>query len=343
MRIRLICGALLGLAVALHASAAAPPGPPTFYASSLPLQQKDIGMTEGDQLQFFCTGSHAHVDPLRGSIPVCGNDRLEATRGTTIEVDYVYVESHRGDCADAATSDVTLTGSEVARKTLIAKEVSEIVTAITSHFAPAAVPAAAAASPPPPHVCVVRFQYVLKLERATATLAVASKAEADVKASQPLVTGPEEHWFITGDAIVRGVKELKYDAASKTVVQRDKPQQFYVGFNYMVGDVLERYPQFSGRRTVFKLMLSPTKNPFDSIGAGVGYRLVDGVFQLPDAKSDSTSQGDISGGLVLFVGHFWSKNDRVDAATGAVTQGGRSQSWRFGLSYDVATLLGWLN
>lgn len=349
--IRWVCCALAALACAapVRAQSTAPDGAPvTIYASLLGQPAWTKESKPGDQLQFYCSDS---FEPLSADnatyagLGVCSNERLKATRGKTIEVRYVFVWTGTG-CPSDPGDIVMLEATEVPRKTLLASELKEVVGAISSRNLVAMnfklnLDGAPATSK---FLCWLPLAHVLQRERATVNMTVTVKATGDtkdVKNNYTLVTGPAEHWFVTGDAVVRGVKELKYDSTSKTVVERDKPQQFYVGFNYMLGDVLTKYPQLAGERVVVKLMLSPTKHPFDSIGAGVGYRLIDGVFQLPDGKSDN-SKGDVSGGLVLFVGHFWSKNDKVDAATDAVAQSGRSQSWRVGLSYDVSTLLGWL-
>ncbi len=336
MNIRLFCGVLLGAASSMpvQASDSDTSKSPVVYVSRLPLTEAaPATKKQTDQLNFFCRARFDRLPPGASveGLPGCEDERLESTRGTTVEVDYVYL-APKSQCDTHANADVALDVDEKSRKTVIAKEFSELVTAIASGAAKLDAQADLAVASPTV-VCVMPLRHVLQLERADANLTVSLKSAPDAKASLPLVTGPKEHWFITGDAIVRGVKELKYDPDSKTIVEREKPQQLYLGINYMMGDVLRKYPWYSGERVVAKFMFLPNKHPFDSIGAGIGFRVVDGVFK----------DNDISGGLVIFAGSFWSKNDAVETSTGAVTQRGRSQSWRFGLSYDVSTLLGWLN
>jgi hypothetical protein len=342
-------GALVALASGMFgmagASVAATPGAiPTFYLSKLPLDQPlTTATTPTDEFQFYCQSDLKPVGDGaftadKSLLVACGNDRLLSTRNDPVEVDLVQL----GACPAGVPPDAKLKIEEKARKTVFATEVSSLITALASRqISGAGVEGLVPGAPALPIACVTPLRYVLQDTRANATLSVTFASSKDNPTYQ-VVTGPPEHWFVTGDAIVRGVKELKYDPTAKTVVERDKPQQFYVGFNYMFGDVLTKYHQLAWQRGVVKVMLSPTKKPFDSVGVGLGYRLIDGAFHRLDDTTDAGAKGDISGGLVLFVGRFWSKNDKVDATTGAVTQGGRSQSWRVGLSYDVSSLMGWL-
>lgn len=148
-----------------------------------------------------------------------------------------------------------------------------------------------------------------------------------------LVTGAKEHLFLSGDAVVRGAKELKYDSSTKGVYERDKPDQLYLGINALVGDVYGHYDALSINRFAGKLLISPNKRPFDSVGLAIGYRFKD--------LTDSANGPVASGGLMLFVGHFWTKGDSA-ANDGGASDGKRTQSWRVGLSYSLDTLLGWL-
>ena len=342
-------------------------GLPTLYASKLLLDSpsKDGDKIKaGDQLLLYCNDGFKPVKQngpreLPTPVGVCKDARILAGQGTSLSVVFVlppvadpdpaHKDTHGNPilvCPPADDKEIALGVKEASRKTAFALEATAIVTAFAAHDASGqkAFVAPPAGDTPPPLACYVPRTYLLTMPRATADLTAvvganaadalrAGNADDKDKAARELITGPTEHWFISGDAIVRGVKEIKYDSTAKTVVERDKPEQFYLGINWQWGDVLAREKAFSTNRLVGKVMFLPAKHPFDSVGVGLGYRFVDGVFSAQDG---------VSGGLVLFGGHFWSKNDKVDATTGAVTQSGRSQSWRVGLSYDVSTLLGWL-
>lgn len=342
---------------------------PTLYASKMLLDAPSMDgakVQADDQLKLYCNDGFEPVKQnveweLPARVGQCKDVRIQAEQGTKINVVFVlppvpdpdpkHKDTH-GDpimtCPPNDDQDVALGVKEVSRKTAFALEATAIVSAFAAHEANGAGGAKALVHAPhldqPLLACYIKRTYVLTMPRATADLTAvvganaadalrAGNADDKDKAARELITGPTEHWFISGDAIVRGVKEIKYDSTAKTVVERDKPEQFYIGINWQWGDVLAREKAFSTNRLVGKVMFLPAKHPFDSVGVGLGYRFVDGVFSAQDG---------VSGGLVLFGGHFWSKNDKVDATTGAVTQSGRSQSWRVGLSYDVSTLLGWL-
>lgn len=289
------------------------------------------------KLNFFCTAgfkrlsveTDALLNTKEPPLQACDDDRLLIKKGDALEVVYVGVDA--GDCPKA--TDIVLNVQEHARKTAAAAGFAAIVDFVITKASDApAVTKAHESVPPPPQLCFVAGTYKLIYDRATADVAVSLKGTPDDKATKQIITGPIEHWFLSGDAVVKGVKELKYDKDQKAIFARDKPEQLYLGINWMNGDVYGKYSTVSMERAVLKLLLSPTRHPFDSFGLGVGYRFA-------DFSSEGTLQPN--GGFILFAGHFWSKNEQVDTS-GVVNQGGRSRSWRVGVSYGLDSLLGWL-
>ncbi|MEO8007517.1 MAG: hypothetical protein ABI728_03210 [Betaproteobacteria bacterium] len=151
----------------------------------------------------------------------------------------------------------------------------------------------------------------------------------DAPPSVTVLTGRTENWFLSGDVLVKGAKQLKYDSSSKTITEKEKPSQIYLGINYMIGDLYTPYDWMDPHRLVIKGLLSASKSPFDSYGVGIGYRFAEGIYD-PNAKTNS--------GFVLFVGSFWTKGDQETAAIDSK----RTQSWRLGISYSLGTALDWL-
>jgi hypothetical protein len=195
--------------------------------------------------------------------------------------------------------------------------------------------------PGPPKTACLKIwgDIVLTEERATLKVSApfppAAAAKADEKTEPPsfnVITGSNEHFFISGDVIVDGAKQLKYDSDTKSITEKDKPNQIYLGINYMLGDLYSPADALSKDRIIIKGLLSPSKKPFDSFGIGLGYRFAEGIFD-PENKANS--------GFVVFVGSFWTKSDQLDGQT-VSTDSTRKQSWRVGIGYSLGAALDWL-
>ncbi len=308
----------------------------TLYVSKISLDKRpdpaDIPGAEV-KLSYYCAEGfrrlNQEVDAVRGQpiwpLKACTEDRFLSHKADELRV--VYVEWQAGTCA--LSEDVVFHVEETSRKTALATGISAVVKTILDKQS-----MWAAVQPQPLQLCFTAFKQVLINDRATAEVSVSFKSSPDEKASKQLITGPAEHWFLSGDAIVKGAKELKYDPDKKAIFSRDKPEQLYLGINWMVGDVYSRYDRLSTQRAVLKLMILPSRHPFDSVGVGVAYRFADGVIDFESGLKPT-------GGFMVFAGHFWTKNDTVDAS-GNTTQDGRSRSWRIGVSYGLDSLLGWV-
>lgn len=318
----------------------------TIYVTGLDLLALPAGVTTlGDltderwadaqkgPLQFFCSQP--------GAAPVAQGDtqlprvrRCDALRRITTALDEVQVVrldvALDKSCKARLARDADVQFVEAKRSSLLGeqlKTVLEFVANKASEAPPALVPQKV--------WCPDVRRYTLRHERALLTVKASYKgaAEGDAGASLVITTGPAEHLFLSGDAVVRGANEVKWDAGTRTLVARDKPEQLYLGFNYMVGDLFQKHDGASLQRLVFKVMVQPSRKPFDDFGVGVGYRFADGVFNLGD-KQDN-------GGFMVFGGAFWTRNDALDDQ-GAVVKGKLTRSWRVGVSYSLDALLGWI-
>ncbi len=303
---------------------------PVLYVSRLPLENRSTALADlkEQDLQFYCVAGHgadANPSDRLPQVDACKDRRLMATQGDTLTV--LYVTRQLGECG-APPDDVELSVAEKSRKTAFSEGLSKVLKFIADKDAKAMVPTAQL------KVCYHPMSYVLQEVRADAKVSVTLAKGEKGKLEAQYMTGPEENWFLSADAVVRGARELKYDTASKSVQQRDKPEQAYLGINYMVGDLYRPYKPMALERTVFKLMLSPSRRPFDAYGIGVGYRFAEGFKLTGDAPQPT-------GGFIVFVGSFWTRDQQTDA-NGVTTSQGRTQSWRVGVSYGLDTLFDWL-
>jgi hypothetical protein len=257
----------------------------------------------------------------------CLGQRAIGKAKTQLVVTQVLVAKD-GNCSDLKGFGVEV--KEDKRETVVAAGLKELFKAVSPTLS------TMNANALPPAWCTKSERFATTLDRSTLTVSAKTRDTPPVAvATTSVQTGPTEHLFITGDLLVKGAKELKWDNATKTLSAREKADSLYVGINWMKGDVLSRQDAASMDRLVFKLSFLPTRKPFDSFGVGIGYRLSESVFTL-----DANQAKD--GGVMLFAGHFWTKSDALDAAGQPINGGKREKSWRLGISYSFDTLLGTL-
>ncbi len=163
-----------------------------------------------------------------------------------------------------------------------------------------------------------------------------------------VTTGPKEHWFLGLDLPVTSRKTLKYDSESQTLKPREEHNQFFLSFNYMLGDILldpddalsaekaSHPPQDALVRHALddlsvKFFLNASSKPLDSAGVGLGYRL--SKIGLKGGGRDFSLKG-----VSLYGGYFWTKEDEINNGE-VVKRGGRDKSWRFGVTFDIAAMI----
>jgi hypothetical protein len=186
--------------------------------------------------------------------------------------------------------------------------------------------------PPPPLRCIAR-PYRLVERRAHLKVRV-SHAEADgekVDAETTLVTGPEEHWYLSADIPVRRIDELALDE-NGNATPKDTPQRFLVGLNFGLGDILsDGRGGLDGLRDnlVLKLQLAMSKRPFDRIGAGLALR---GTY----LKSFGLDFDVVS----PFLGVLWSRN--TDEVASAPDGERWTAGFQVGLCFNLDRALAWV-
>lgn len=167
-------------------------------------------------------------------------------------------------------------------------------------------------------------------ERAAAPAATDKPDASTQEHTVTVIKGSPEHWYLGIDLPVTNSKTLKYDSASNSLLPVGSGHQLYLSINYLIGtDVFEADDASWNKRFSAKAFIAAQSRPFDSVGLGIGYRL------------RGWKALDLNG-FEFFAGHFWTKQDEL-ASGGAQLNTGTKGSWRFGISYDLSTGLGWLN
>lgn len=257
---------------------------------------------------------------LSGQLVECNDSRLFAGEGGVIRVIYV---AEATDCSSSISLPL-LDPVETERNSLLTIQVRQL---LAYQFGGKALANT---------VCAWAWPDIhLTRERAEVVIKTTDPAEPKNPVEFRVITGAKENWFLTGDVLTKGAKELKYDVDNKAITQRDKPEQVYIGINYMIGDVYGKLPPLDVGRTVIKLIATPNRQ-LDSVGLGLGYRLP-GAFSFGTSKVDSVDHS----GVVIFVARMWTKSDSVNGTTVA-RDNRREASTRIGISYSIGTALGWI-
>jgi hypothetical protein len=179
--------------------------------------------------------------------------------------------------------------------------------------------------------CNQPFTHTLKYDRSTLKVSAVDKEGKELEAVT-VITGPKEHLYLGLDLPVSKRKQLKYDQATQTLQPQDKNPQLYLSINWYFGDLAgkqDKVSDWSLDRLSLKALVVADTRPLDSYGLGLGY-------QLPKLKIADLSP------VSVFVGHFWTKEDRVAASGAAELNQGTGRDWRLGITYDMSSGLKYL-
>jgi hypothetical protein len=171
----------------------------------------------------------------------------------------------------------------------------------------------------------------LKAPAAPTAAPKAEEAAEDVlKPKAELLTGPIEHWFLSADVPLNDVKALSFDKDTNQVTLSDEPSTFYLGVNFLLGDIKETSRPFL-QNLVFKAMLKASKHPLDSVGVAIGLR-----------GQWLAKWGLNLDALTPFVGWTSTQEDAVET-NGTVTKRARRNSeLRFGVSLNLDQAVKWV-
>jgi hypothetical protein len=171
--------------------------------------------------------------------------------------------------------------------------------------------------------CIIRRHPLMK-ERATVTVSATQEARAD---SIELTTGPKEHWYLSADVPLTRTTVLDFDPESGAF-ETEQPSTFYLGVNFLVGDVL------SERRRWFedlgvKALVKASRRPLDSYGVALTWR---GSLFRPLGLDFNL--------IAPYVGWVSERQDEPEE-NGSARQG-HEADWLMGISFNLDVVLGWL-
>lgn len=176
------------------------------------------------------------------------------------------------------------------------------------------------------------YAYQLQHVRGTVTVTALSSDGETVLETKKVTTGPKEHWYLSLNLPVINRSTLKYDSGSASLHPKSDTQQLYLGVDYVLADVLDPPDNFGSewyKQFGFKFMMLASKKPLNSVGTALSYNLPPLV-------------GGRLGAFSIFGGHFWTKQDKVEA--GVVDENSvYDGSWRVGISYSLDDAVQWVS
>ena len=168
-------------------------------------------------------------------------------------------------------------------------------------------------------------QYTLVKPNGAVTVSATIDKEKEEK--MEIFTGPTEHWFLSADLLLLKLSQAKFDMDHGTIKPRETPKVFYLGINWMIGDILKE-KQSILKNFFVKSMMKFSKKPFDSYGLGLGYR-------FPSVKVLGIDISSFS----VFSAIVWTKETVVkDDISNTLTK----RQIQFGLSFNLDKIKEWL-
>jgi hypothetical protein len=201
---------------------------------------------------------------------------------------------------------------EKKRKTRIAQDISILTKLIVSDLTKAEM-----------FISMVDRQY--RLGKQYGTLLVSTALDKEKEEKMEIITGPTEHWFLSADLIVLKLSKVKFVGNQGTIEPRETPKVFYLGVNWMIGDVLKERQNLL-KNFFVKGMVKFSKKPFDSYGFGIGYR-------FPGVKVLGIDISSFS----VFGSWLWTKEQQEEKAEELT-----KRQIQFGISFNLDKALEWV-
>lgn len=240
------------------------------------------------------------------------NGELICTRWFTVKHDLVKVYVL---CKNEHADNVGIKITEKNRKSRLGEDISTLAGMVQKLFA----------SKKDVPLIKVEKEYRLRKTRSTLIVQAGIKPEnknvKDFEEKVEILTGPREHLFLSADLPVEKISDFKYSEDPGSFEPKEKPTEFYLGLNWMFGDVLSE-KQALWKLFFFKGMLRFSKSPLDSVGVALGFRFPEVRFLGFDLSSFS-----------VFYGVIWTRQEDNDK---------REPKWSFGFSFNLDKALGWL-
>jgi hypothetical protein len=179
---------------------------------------------------------------------------------------------------------------------------------------------------------LARAKHILQEKRALLKIEVAIGADGEqVKSETEIITGPNEHLYISADIPVNSVNQLTIDESSNTLVPEQTPKEIMLGVNFMIGDILSDR-QNRSKHLVIKLMFEFSDAPLDMLGFGIGYRFPQ-KFELMGFHLDAFSP---------FVAVVWNKEAGMNSAGNLEEDRDYNSDLRVGISFNLDKAFSWV-
>ncbi len=165
-----------------------------------------------------------------------------------------------------------------------------------------------------------------RLGKQYGSLLVTAVLDKEKEERVEIITGPAEHWFLSADLIVLKLSKVEFVSNQGTIEPRETPKVFYLGVNWMIGDILNERQNLL-KNFFVKGMLKFSNKPFDSYGFGIGYR-------FPKVKVLGIDISSFS----VFGSWLWTKEQLEDKSKELT-----KQQIQFGISFNLDKAMGWVN
>jgi hypothetical protein len=171
----------------------------------------------------------------------------------------------------------------------------------------------------------VRANVAIVVQKSTAGIAGEQLAKTD------LITGPSEHLALSADAVVENFDDVKRNDDG-TVDVKETPDEFLLGLDYYVGDLLTDWGSGDFVKGIgVKFLVEASRDPGNQVGVALTWR--------GDA-------GPLSLKLISpWAGLLWTRSEDLDADGNVVGRGDLfegSPDFVAGLSFNLDRALEWL-
>lgn len=247
-------------------------------------------------------------------------DRFIVSKNDSIDVWVLY-----------AGDEPKIDFNEVERDSEILKDLSSAISIIKERFIASVIPEERIKITP--ITKIMHKKWNLTKHRAILTIKASPKSSSDdskANAQKDIITGSKEHLFLSADIRVTQASQLKYDSSTNSLKEKEQPTSFYIGINYMLGDLLSKdQPLYD--YLLLKILLKASERPHDSFGIAVGWRAP--TMKILDISLESFSP---------FFGVIWSKEDKLQNGIVQSEKDYGGPSLIFGLSFNFDKASEWL-
>jgi hypothetical protein len=141
------------------------------------------------------------------------------------------------------------------------------------------------------------------------------------------ITGKPEHFFLSADVVLSSAGKLQFDSSSQQLKAVNDPSVFFVGFNYLFGDMKDEAKSILQSLAV-RFDVLGSKRPWESVGVALAIR---GTHFGINLETVSPS-----------VGWYWTQQDAIVNGTPRINST-RSSVVRVGVAVNLDKALDWVS